>query len=407
MSFHASRRSVLTGALGATIASLPLGSRMVFAATGSKEPIIWIMLRGGMDGLNLVSPVDDANLRAARSVGIIPTTGFQLANGLTNQDWRLHPSAPELNALYKSGKLAIVHAAGMPFDSRSHFEMQQLTETGQLDLTKVVQLGGWLGRYALDTAVSGTFAVGAYGIATPPTSINNDYAALDLASAGSYRLSSAVKQALLTRAYATPVSPSSSIDVALTEQVRDLLSGVTTFAGINTGYVVPAGYGSDNLSTGLAIVAELLKARAGLQIGALEYDNWDTHTSQASRFPPSVAIVSKALGAFWNDISAAGVKATVIVVSEFGRRIAGNASGGTDHGHGNAMLVLGSSVNGGRMYGNWPGLAPAQTDSGDVAITTDSRAVFLEAITKRRGDAPAGLFPSLANSAPLGIFTAG
>ena len=183
-----------------------------------------------------------------------------------------------------------------------------------------------------------------------------------------------------------------------------MLNGVAAFQAYNNGYVVPAAYGTDTLSRGLSIAAELLKAGAGLQLGAFEYDNWDTHVGQAGVFPNSVATISKALGAFWNDISAAGLKATVIVMSEFGRRIAGNASGGTDHGHGNAMMVLGPSVKGGRLYGSWPGLAPAQTDQGDLAVTIDSRQVLLEAINARRGDAPTGLFPAMIASTPLNLF---
>jgi uncharacterized protein (DUF1501 family) len=407
MTFQPERRAFLSGAFGALTAALPPGARLAFAANNvQREPLLFVILRGGMDGLNLVAPTDDAALRAARNVALIPTTGFQLANGLTKQDWRLHPSAPELAALYASGHLAIVHAAGSPFASRSHFEMQQLLETGTIDLTQIGPLGGWLGRYALQTGVAGTFAIGGYGMATTPTSVSSDYAALDILNASSFKLSSAEKFALLQSAYAAPTMPS-AIDKALTVQVQDMLAGVHSFAAINANYVTPVAYGKDQLSTGLSIAAALMKAGAGLQLGAFEYDNWDTHTSQASRFPPSVADISKAIGAFWNDITGAGLRATLVVVSEFGRRVAGNAGGGTDHGHGNAMLVLGASVIGGRMYGNWPGLAPQQLDGGDLAITTDARRVFLEIIAKRRGDAPAGLFPNLANAAPLGLISAG
>jgi uncharacterized protein (DUF1501 family) len=117
-----------------------------------------------------------------------------------------------------------------------------------------------------------------------------------------------------------------------------------------------------------------------------------------------VATLSKALGAFWNDVTAAGVKVTLIVMSEFGRRITSNASGGTDHGHGNMMLVLSTAVAGGRMYGKWPGLAPTQTDLGDLVVTTDSRQVLMEAIAARRNDFPANLFPTLAVQQPLNMF---
>jgi uncharacterized protein (DUF1501 family) len=401
----ASRRHVLQAAsLGAAFAALPPGARLVMGATPTKEPLLFVLLRGGTDGLNLIAPVDDKDLVAARNAKLIPSSGFQLAGGLTKQDWRLHPSAPELNALYQSRHLAIVHAAGIPAASRSHFEMQQLAETGAVDITSTSSLGGWIGRYAAATAVSGTFAVSALGLATLPLSMSNDYGALGINNPASFRINSAAELAFLRSAYSAPISPTNPIATAMTKEANDAINAALQFQSLNTGYVVPQGYGTDTLSRGLSIAAELMKQGAGLQLGAFEYDNWDTHSSQDTRFPPAVATLSAALGAFWNDITTAGVKATVIVMSEFGRRIISNASGGTDHGHGNMMLVLSTSVAGGRMYGQWPGLAPVQTNQGDLAVTTDSRQVLLEAIAARRRDAPSNLFPNLTVQSPLNMF---
>jgi uncharacterized protein (DUF1501 family) len=397
------RRSFIKGAaLGTAFAALPPGARLVMGAS-AKESLLFVLLRGGTDGLNLVAPVDDTDLNAARSKALIPSSGFKLAGGLTSQDWRLHPSAPELNALYQSGQLALVHAAGIPFGSRSHFEMQQLAEAGAVDITTTPTLGGWIGRYAAATAVNGTFAVSALGVATLPFSVSNDFHAVDILDANHFNLNSPELLAFLKSAYATPVM-AGPIANSLSIEANDALNAVGTFQSINSGYTVPSAYGNDSLSHGLAIAAELMKHGAGLQLGEFEYNNWDTHTTQDTRFPPAVAILSKALGAFWNDITAAGLRATLIVMSEFGRRIASNASGGTDHGHGNIMLVLSNAVSGGRMYGRWPGLAPPQTDQGDVAVTTDSRQVLVEAISARRGDLPPNLFPTLAVQQPLNLF---
>lgn len=399
------RRAFLSGAMGATLSALPMGTRLAFSATTGKEPILFVMLRGGMDGLNMVAPIDDANLLAARSTAIIPTTGNALANGPTAQDWRLNVNAPELYSLYQAGHLAFVHAAGAPYASRSHFEMQQLTETGQLDLTQVATLGGWIGRYALQSGVAGTFAVAAAGVATLPLSLSDDLAAIDILSASTFKLRSTDKVKFVQQAY-TGGAPG-TLAAALDQQAADMIGATQGFQTINTGYTPPAGYGTDSLSVGLSIAAELMKAGAGIQLGAFEYDDWDTHVNEPATFSKSAAILSKALYAFYNDITAAGLNATVIVASEFGRRVAGNASGGTDHGHGNVVMALGPSVRGGAIYGAWPGLAPAQTDQGDVAVMTDTRQVFLEAINARRGDAPAGLFPNLTLTAqPLNLFVA-
>jgi uncharacterized protein (DUF1501 family) len=399
------RRNFIKGAaLGSVFAALPPGARLVLANTAAKEPLLFVLLRGGTDGLNLIAPIDDTNLVAARPTTLLPSGGFSLVGGLTKQDWRLHPSAPELNALYQARQLAIVHAAGIPFASRSHFEMQQLAEAGAIDLTTTTAVGGWIGRYAAATAVSGTFAVSALGVATLPFSESDDYHAVDILDAAHFKISSPAKIAFLQSAYAQPISNTPTAN-ALATEANDALGAVQAFQSINAGYVVPAGYGNDSLSRGLSIAAELLKKGAGLQLGEFEYNSWDTHVAQASRFPPAVATLSKALGAFWNDVTAAGVKVTLIVMSEFGRRITSNASGGTDHGHGNMMLVLSTAVAGGRMYGKWPGLAPAQTDLGDLVVTTDSRQVLMEAIAARRNDFPANLFPTLAVQRPLNMFT--
>src|ERR1700682_1024271 len=190
------RRSFLKGAaLGSVFTALPPGARLVLANTAAKEPLLFVLLRGGTDGLNLIAPIDDANLVAARPATLLPSSGFSLAGGLTKQDWRLHPSAPGLNALYQARQLAIVHAAGIPFASRSHFEMQQLAEAGAVDLTTTTALGGWIGRYAAATAVTGTFAVSALGVATIPFSESNDYHTVDILDAAHFKVGSPAKMA--------------------------------------------------------------------------------------------------------------------------------------------------------------------------------------------------------------------
>ena len=401
------REFLRSAALGSLLAGLPAGARIALGATSTtKDALLFVILRGGMDGLNLLAPVDDANLNAARPKTLIPAAGFQLANGLTAQDWRLNAAAPELQALYQAGHLALIPASGTEAASRSHFEMQQLAECGVTDLSTTSQFGGWVGRYANASAVQGTFAAMACGVPTLPLSISDDLSALCIANAPGFSVSSAEKLAFLQQEYGLGPTGSSPA-AALATQAMLGVNAVQRFATLTSGFVTPAAYGTDSLSTGLSIAAELMKQGAGLQLGVFEYDNWDTHVDQADRFPPAVATLSKALGAFWNDVNAqatAGV--TVIVMSEFGRRIISNASGGTDHGHGNVMLVLSNAVAGGRMYGSWPGLAAAQSDLGDVAITTDARQVILETITARRHDAPSGLFPGLVVQTPLNLFAA-
>ena len=147
----------------------------------------------------------------------------------------------------------------------------------------------------------------------------------------------------------------------------------------------------------------MIKINAGLRVAEVEYTNWDTHVNQQPRFTACASILSKGLGAFYNDIAAYANQVTVVVMSEFGRRVQSNANTGTDHGHGNVMMVLGGRVNGGRIYGNWLGLAPSVLDLGDVPVTTDYRSVLSEVLAGTRGAVPAAVFPKFKAAAPLGL----
>ena len=137
-------------------------------------------------------------------------------------------------------------------------------------------------------------------------------------------------------------------------------------------------YPKDNpLSGSLKTVAQTIKLGLGLRVSTVDFGNWDTHVDQAGQFADQVNILSAALLAFWRDLENHRDNVSVVVMSEFGRRLKSNESGGTDHGHGNAMMMLGPKVKGGQMYGKWPGLANADLDEGaDLAITTDYRSCW-------------------------------
>ena len=123
----------------------------------------------------------------------------------------------------------------------------------------------------------------------------------------------------------------------------------------------------------------------GLRAAAIDFGGWDTHQNQPNYFPTLVEQLSTALAAFYNDMSRFHNRLTVVAMSEFGRRLKSNRSSGTDHGHGNVLLALGSGVNGGRIFGTWPGLATEQLDSrADLAVTTDYRTVLCELLARRR-----------------------
>ena len=142
-------------------------------------------------------------------------------------------------------------------------------------------------------------------------------------------------------------------------------------------------------------VAQTIKLGLGLRVSTVDFGNWDTHVGQAGQIADQIGILSSALLAFWRDLENHRDNVSVIVMSEFGRRLKSNESGGTDHGHGNAMMMLGPKVMGGRMYGDWPGLANGDLDEGaDLAITTDYRSVLAEMMEGHMGFSDfAKLFP--------------
>jgi uncharacterized protein (DUF1501 family) len=400
-----SRRSLFkSAAISAIAAASPLGLRMAFGAQAGAPTLVFLLLRGGMDGLNLVAPSNDSNLAAARPATLYPANGgsapgLPLANGPGGFDWRMHANATGLKALYDAGQLAIVHAAGIPASSRSHFQMQAFLEHGVVDQISLNNANGWIARYGLATGLgSGQFALLSSDDTTPP-SMSGAPLAVSMPDPKQFNVGSNNRAAFLQAAYANAPG-------AIGASGRTALSTVASFAKLSAGFTVPpAGtYGTDDLSKALSVVAEVIKLNAGLQVAEAEFSAWDTHVNQQPRFAASVTTLNAGISNFMKDMNASGNKVTMVVMSEFGRRVKSNASAGTDHGHGNVMMVIGNNgVKGGRIYGQWLGLSPTVLDLGDVPVTTDYRSVLSEVITKTRGDLPGTLFPGYAPVAPLGL----
>lgn len=402
-----SRRSLVKSALltGAGTV-MPAGLKMAFGAATGAPTLVFVLLRGAMDGLNLLAPSDDADLQAARPATLYPnnsgaTPGFALANGPSNNDWRLHANAPGLNALYQAKQLAFIHAAGIPADSRSHFQMQAFLEHGVIDQLTLNNANGWIARYGLATGLgSGTFSLVSSDATTPP-SMNGAPLAVSMPDPKQFNVGSASRAAFLQATY-------QNASGTLGNAGRTALNTVASFAKLSAGFTPPAAgtYGTDPLSKSLSVIAEMVKLNAGLQVAEAEFSDWDTHVNQQPRFANSVTTLSAGLSNFMKDMTASGQKVTAVVMSEFGRRVKSNASGGTDHGHGNVMMVLSTAgtLKGGKIYGQWNGLNPSVLDLGDVPVTTDYRAVLSEVIGKTRGDLPSGLFPGYTATSSLGLF---
>ncbi|MGN7832706.1 DUF1501 domain-containing protein [Pseudoxanthomonas sp. 22568] len=432
--FTLTRREFVKGCCGAAVVGAA-GSILAFsedasAATNAYDTVVHLFLRGGMDGLNLVVPIsgDDRTFyEQARPDLSIPISGTYAALPLTlaggaATGFGLHPSATGLRDLWNSGHLGIVHAAGMATSvTRSHFDAQLSIDLGTPG--KFGTGSGWMTR-AWDSRPAGTpaAALPALGIGTTqPAGLLASTAALTLGSASDFRLNAG--------AYAwqerRPDSPTGFRGV--NETLADLWSGRTGLqlsgqrADASLRLIaqqsygsLPAGWPTGNFAQQLWTIAQSIRFNLGLRYATLDLGGWDTHEGQGTAgsgyhyYQNKIAELSSALQAFFNELDAGGemARVTVVVQSEFGRRVRANANGGTDHGYGNPLLVLGGPVNGRRFYGSWPGLNPETLSPtfGDVPVTTDYRRVISEILIRRMGNANLSqVFPGYGGYAPLGI----
>ena len=411
------RRSLLRRALGASGLTLGGGiQRLAFAedsaAAAGRDLLVTIFLRGGCDGLGVLAPVDDPHYRAARqaSLRIVEKgerPGLAIKNGYAGHDWRLHPDAAPLQELYAQGDLAMIHACGLKNGTRSHFDAQDMMERG-INEQKNLGLGtGWLTRL-LDSLPGTGLLPGLSADGAMPASLLGSTRAAAIANLQDFSYygdDRQMKALRLMYAQSGVLGVGGNRMLTLLQEVTKKLPKKPD--GGVADYLPAEGvsYPEHDFSNTLKTVAQLAKMEIGLQVAAVNYGDWDTHTGQDYRLNDLVANLAKPLHAFYADLAAQRQRITIVIMSEFGRRLKANESGGTDHGHGNLMWVLGSGIKGGRCLGNWPGLANDQLDEhADLAITTDYRQVLSEVLMARmRGAEVAKVFPGFTPGSPLGV----
>jgi uncharacterized protein (DUF1501 family) len=401
---HLSRRNFLSSACaGAALTTIAPGLRVSFAAetTSQRDIVVVLFQRGACDGLQLVAPAGDPNYQLNRPTLQVPTSGpgAGLPIGSLDQvDFFLNPAMPELQALYAAGNLAVVHAVGIPTANRSHFVVQNMMERGVADGDPALNTG-WLDRHLLSLGgtrpLLGTIANGPAN----PTSLlgyPNSVAVPDV-STFSVHGGNSVTKAIQT--FITGNSAYQGVAQSTLQAVAAVQSGL---ANAGTGNDPDAGYTKGPLSANLKSLARLIKMNVGVDLSTVDMLNWDMHSNLLADFHDRATELSQSLNAFWNDLSAYQSRLTLVTMTEFGRRVPENTSGGTDHGSGGAMLVMGGNVNGG-IYGDWPGLAANQLYQGDLAVANDYRNVLLEILIKRHGEtAPQSIFPTVSYN-PLGV----
>jgi uncharacterized protein (DUF1501 family) len=415
MSPRISRRALWGGAALSSLGFL-LGPRHGWAQTtppadarADTPVLLCVFLRGAADGLNIVVPHADDEYYRLRPGIAIPRPGEK--RGAIDLDGRfgLHPRLLPLKAAFDAKELALIHAVGSPHRTRSHFEAQDYMETAQVGKRSASR--GWLANYFAARPPVAAGALRAVAVASrSPLSLRGYPDAVVAPNLRDFRLNGPSE---LTPVLAQGFRRLYAEDAhGLAERAggRALAATEVVAQALGKRRRAAPGYGRDTQD--FADVAKLIKANIGLETAWLELGGWDTHRAQGSsengELPRQLERLARALAAFRADLGPAFQRVVVVVMSEFGRTARENGTGGTDHGHGNVMLVLGGKVQGGRVLGNLPNLTADQLFEGrDVPVTTDFRDVLAE-VTERHlqlADASA-LFPGyqLEPQRRLGLF---
>jgi uncharacterized protein (DUF1501 family) len=365
---------------------------------GKKKVLVTIFQRGAVDGLNVVVPHGESEYYNLRPTIAIPKPGKM--DGAVDLDgfFGLHPSLQPLEAFWKDKKLAIIHSAGSPDNTRSHFDAQDYMESGTPGNKGTTD--GWLNRVLQGINEKETSPFRAVSLTQQlPRSLYGRAPSIAMSNLADF----SIKAGLYTQSLA------GGFEGIWQQNAKDSLSetGKETFEAVNyLKQANPAQYKPENgavypnsqIGRSLMQIAQLIKAGVGLEVAFAEAGGWDTHVNEGNsrgQLSNLLADFGKAIAAFGTDLGKRMDDVVLITMSEFGRTARENGSRGTDHGHANQMLILGNSVKGGKVYADWKGLKPDQLNEGrDLALTTDFRDVFGEAAYKHLASTDLGkIFP--------------
>jgi uncharacterized protein (DUF1501 family) len=401
------RRKFLAGAGMAGVATLGsqlVTSKVAYAAAGTSNghTLITVFLRGAADGLRALVP-------AAPSLGLdylhqvrpklvpasLPLSG---ANG-----WALNSQLAPLLPFWSTGELAFVPAVSIPGLERSHFQAQQLIEHGG----SATASNGWLDRTLAQLGPGTTFRAVAEGSALP-ASMAGSQQKVAMNSLANFTFPGwdgiAARSEAALRTLYRGVSGPLGTDVPTTIAALATAARARSHAGVANGAVYPNG----NFGKAMADLATLLRSEVGLQVATVDVGGWDTHTDEANQLDRQLDSAAKTLAAFLTDLGPVRRRrVTVVVLTEFGRRVAMNDSGGTDHGHGSVLWLLGGGLSRSAVFGSWRQLSAGVLDQGDVPAWNNGFDVLGELLQKRLGIGRLDLiFPGHRHHA-LGVAKAG
>jgi uncharacterized protein (DUF1501 family) len=348
--------------------------------------LVVIFQRGAADGLNIVVPHGEAAYYAMRPSINIPRSAVLDLDGF----FGLHPSLAALQPIWEQKHLAIVHAAGSPDPTRSHFDAQDFMESGTPGVKATED--GWLNRSLHSLPCSDdTFRAVAMGPALPRI-LQGPEPALAMNNINDFGVGGRnPKPSPMENTFEAMYA--GSVDAVLHGSAQETFDAVKMLNSADPAQYSPvagANYPHGRFGDSLKQLAQLIKANLGVEIAFADIGGWDHHVNEGSTEGQIANVLrefSQSLGAFWIDLGDLAEDTVVVTMSEFGRTARENGNRGTDHGHANVMFVFGGPVKGGRVYGRWPGLDPSQLYEGrDLALTTDFRTVLGEALSQHLGN---------------------
>ena len=369
---------------------------------GRKKVLVTIFQRGAVDGLNMIVPHGDPEYYNIRRTIAVPKPNQ--VNGAIDIDgyFGFNPAMKPLEALWKSKQLAVIDAVGSPDNTRSHFDAQDYMESGTPGIKSTRD--GWLNRVLQSTASKDESPFRAVSMTqSMPRALYGKAPSVAMTNLSDFSIKAGLYTADLKGGF-EGVYQQNAKD-SLGEMGKETFEAVNFLKTANPGQYRPengAEYPNTDFGRSLQQIAQLIKAGVGLEVAFTDTGNdirWDTHTNEGGaqgQLANFLRTFSQAIAAFAIDLGKRMDDVVLMTMSEFGRTARENGGRGTDHGHGNAMIVVGNSVKGGKVYGDWKGLKNDQLNEGrDLAVTTDFRDVFAEAAQKHLGSKDLNkLFPS-------------
>jgi len=398
------RRIFLRNSALAVVGTAAIPSFLRRAAYGSVESgprnkrLVVIFQRGAADGLNIVVPHGEPAYYAMRPSINIPRNSVIDLDGF----FGLHPSLAPFQPLWNQRHLAIVHAAGSPDTTRSHFDAQDYMESGTPGVKATDD--GWLNRclHALPAAEDkSAFRAIAMGPSLPRI-LSGSERALAVNNVNDFGVGGRNGNATANTFEAMYAQSVDSVLHGTGQETFDAVKMLKSADPSKYKPAVGADYSKGRFGDSLKQLAQLIKANLGVQVAFADIGGWDHHVNEGSTQGQIANVLgefSQSLAAFWTDLGDLREDTVVVTMSEFGRTARENGNRGTDHGHANVMFVMGGPVKGGRVYGRWPGLDQAQLYEGrDLALTTDFRQVLGEAVYSHLGNKSLNdVFPGFQN----------